>query len=106
MERETPALISNELLEQSTQRERARALAVSTSVRLSGAMAFLLLGLFSRGSGRPEWNVYLPMLAAYGVVALVFFLLRHRPISPRLAWLSGLIDVGAIYLMQREVIPI
>jgi len=46
------------------------------------------------------------MLAGYAVIALVFFLLRHRPISPRLAWLSGLIDVGAIYVMQREVIPI
>src|SRR4029450_11403689 len=39
-------------------------------------------------------------------VALIFFLLRHKPISPRIAWLSGIIDVGAIYLMQREVIPI
>jgi signal transduction histidine kinase len=36
----------------------------------------------------------------------VFFLLRHRTISPRLAWLSGLIDVGAVYVMQREVLPI
>jgi signal transduction histidine kinase len=104
MERDSPARISDALLEQSTRRERARALAVSTSVRLAGAVAFLLLGLLSRG--RPEWNVYLPMLAAYAVVALVFFLLRHRPISPRLAWLSGLIDVGAIYVMQREVIPV
>src|SRR3954447_3106740 len=106
MDRESPALISDALLEQSTRRERARALAVATTVRLAGAMAFLLLGLFSRGSGGGEWSVYLPMLAAYAVVALVFFLLRHKPISPRLAWLSGLIDVGAIYLMQREVIPI
>jgi signal transduction histidine kinase len=102
----SPALISDALLEQSIKRERARALAVSTTVRLAAAMAFLLLGLLSRSSGRPEWNVYLPMLAAYAVVALVFFLLRHRPISPRLAWLSGFIDVGAIYVMQREVIPV
>ena len=104
MERESPALISDALLEQSTQRERARALAVATSVRLGGAMAFVVLGLFSRG--RPEWNAYLPMLGVYALVALVFFLLRHKPISPRLAWLSGLIDVGAIYVMQREAIPL
>ena len=105
MERD-PSLISDVLLEQSTQRERARALAVATTVRLAGAMAFVVLGLVSRGSGRPEWNVYLPMLAGYATVALIFFLLRHKPISPRIAWLSGLIDVGVIYLMQREVIPI
>jgi two-component system heavy metal sensor histidine kinase CusS len=106
MDRESSALISDALLEKSTQRERARALAVSTSVRLAGAVAFLVLGLLSRGSGGPVWNVYLPMLAAYAGIALVFFVLRHKPISPRLAWLSGLIDVGAIYLMQREAIPI
>jgi two-component system heavy metal sensor histidine kinase CusS len=105
MERDS-ALISDVLLEQSTQRERARALAVATTVRLAGAMAFVLLGLLSRGSGRPEWNVYLPMLVGYTGIALIFFVLRHKPISPRIGWLSGLIDVGAIYLMQREVIPI
>jgi two-component system, OmpR family, heavy metal sensor histidine kinase CusS len=100
------ALISDVLLEQSTQRERARALAVSTTVRLAGAVAFLLLGLLSRGSGWRESSAYLPMLAGYSIVALIFFLLRHKPISPRIDWLSGLIDVGAIYLMQREAIPI
>ncbi|HXU81955.1 MAG TPA: HAMP domain-containing sensor histidine kinase [Polyangia bacterium] len=78
---------------------------MATSVRLAGAVAVVLLGLVSRGH-RPEWNVYLPMLGGYALIALVFFLLRRKPISPRLAWLSGLIDVGAIYIMQREVIPI
>jgi two-component system heavy metal sensor histidine kinase CusS len=104
MERESPALISDALLEQSTRRERARALAVATSVRLAGAVAFVVLGLFSRA--RPEFHAYLPMLGIYALIALVFFLLRHKPISPRLAWLSGLIDVGAIYVMQREAIPL
>jgi two-component system heavy metal sensor histidine kinase CusS len=100
------SLISGGLLEQATQRERARALAVATAVRLGGALAFLGLALILRGTGRPEWNAYLPMFLAYAGVALAFFLLRHRPLSPRLAWLFGFIDVGAFYVMQREVIPV
>jgi two-component system heavy metal sensor histidine kinase CusS len=100
------SLISGGLLEQATQRERARALAVATTVRLGGAVAFVVLALLLRGAGRPEWNAYLPMLVAYAAIALVFFVLRHRPISPRLAWLSGFIDVGAFYVMQREVLPV
>jgi two-component system heavy metal sensor histidine kinase CusS len=100
------SLISEGLLDQATQRERARALAVATTVRLGGALAFLVLALLLRGRGRSEWNAYLPMFGAYAVIALIFFLLRHRPISPRLAWLSGFIDVGAVYVMQREVLPV
>jgi two-component system, OmpR family, heavy metal sensor histidine kinase CusS len=102
MERD-PSLISEPLLDHAIQRERARALTVATTVRLGAALAFLVLSLVMRGTA---WTFYTPMLAGYAVVALAFFLLRHRPISPRLAWLSGLIDVGAVYVMQREVIPI
>jgi two-component system heavy metal sensor histidine kinase CusS len=105
MERDS-TLISEVLLEDATQRERARALAVAGTVRLGGALAFVVLGLAMRESGRPEWSAYVPMLAAYALISMTFFLLRHRPISPRLAWLSGLIDVGAVYVMQREVIAI
>jgi two-component system heavy metal sensor histidine kinase CusS len=106
MERDS-SLISEGLLQQATQRERARALAVATTVRLAGALAFLVLAFLPREGGEPAgWHVFLPMLLVYAVVALVFFLLRHRPISPRLAWLSGLIDVGAVYVMLREVLPL
>lgn len=98
-----PSLISESLLDHATQRERARALAVATTVRLGAAVAFLVLSLVLRASA---WTFYTPMLAGYALIALAFFLLRHRPISPQLAWLSGLIDVGAVYVMQREVIPI
>jgi signal transduction histidine kinase len=105
MEGDSTSLISDALLHEATQRERARALAVATTVRLGAATAFLLLGL-ALWNTRPEWRLYLPMFAAYALIALIFFLLRHRPLSPRLAWLSGLIDVGAVYVMQREVIPV
>jgi signal transduction histidine kinase len=100
------SLISGELLEQATQRERARALAVATAVRLGGALAFVALSLFLRRADRPEWSAYLPMFLVYAGIALVFFVLRHRPLSPRLAWLFGFIDVGAFYVMQREVLPV
>src|SRR5438552_3446750 len=103
MERES-SLISDALLDQAIARERARAMAVATTERLAAVLAFVALGLASRGQAQ-EWSIYLPMLTAYATIALAFFLLRHRPISPRLAWLSGLIDVGAVYVMQREVIP-
>lgn len=99
-------LISEVLLEEGTQRERARALTVAATVRLGGALAFAVLGLALWESGRPEWSAYVPMLAAYAIISITFFFLRHRPISPRLAWLSGLIDVGAVYVMQREVIAV
>lgn len=102
MERDS-SLISDALLDQATQRERTRALAVATTVRLAAAVAFLVLCLAVRDT-RPEWTTYVPMLSAYALVALGLFLLRHRPISPQLAWLSGVIDVGAVYVMQREVI--
>jgi signal transduction histidine kinase len=97
--------VSGLLVEEAAARERSRAQAVAASVRLGAAMTFLALATALHGMGRPEWRVYLPMLSVYVLLAMGFFILRHRPVSPRIAWLAGLIDVGAVYVMQREALP-
>jgi two-component system heavy metal sensor histidine kinase CusS len=99
-------VVSGVLLEEAVERERARAIAVAAAVRLGGASAFLLLSLALRGDARPQWNVYFPLLLGYTLVALVLFLLRRRPISPRIGWLLGLVDVGAVFAIQSEALPV
>jgi signal transduction histidine kinase len=98
--------VSEALLEEATERERARAIAVAAAVRLGGASSFLLLAMVLSTRGRAEWSAYLPMLLLYALVALVLFVLRHRPLSPRIGWLMGLVDVGAVFLIQREGLPL
>jgi two-component system heavy metal sensor histidine kinase CusS len=105
MEGEEAPEVSGVLLEEAVERERARAIAVAAAVRLGGATAFLILSLALRSASRPEWLAYFPMLAGYTAVALVLFLLRHRPISPRIGWLLGLVDVGAVFAIQTEALP-
>jgi two-component system heavy metal sensor histidine kinase CusS len=99
-------LVSDVLLDEATERERARAIAVAAAVRLGGASAFLLLALTVRGWGQPGWSVYPPMFAAYATWSLILFLIRRRSLSPRVGWLLGLMDVGAVYLIQREALPL
>jgi two-component system, OmpR family, heavy metal sensor histidine kinase CusS len=105
MEGEEVPQVSEALLEEATERERARAIAIAATVRLGGAFAFLLLSILARGRTRPEWAVYTPMLAGYAALSLILFWLRHRPLSPRVGWLLGLVDVGAVYLIQHEALP-
>src|SRR4051812_5901231 len=106
MEGEAAPEVSEVLLEESTERERARAIAVAAAVRLGGVSAFLALALILRARGRAEWAVYMPLLAAYALLALVLFAFRKRSLSPRIGWLLGLVDVGAVYLIQREALPV
>src|SRR5256885_3421362 len=106
MQGEAAPRVSDVLLEAASQRERSRAIAVAAAVRLGGASTFLLLTLALRTRGRPEWAIYMPMLTVYALLALGLFLLRHRPVSPRIGWLMGLMDVGLVYLMQREALPL
>jgi signal transduction histidine kinase len=103
MDGEAVPQLSEGLLEESLARERSRATAVASTVRLGAAIAFLVLALALRE--KLEWAIYVPLLTAYSLMALGLFVLRHRPISPRIAWLVGVIDVGAVYLMQREAVP-
>jgi two-component system, OmpR family, heavy metal sensor histidine kinase CusS len=98
--------VSGVLFEEATERERARATGVAAGVRLGAVSAFLLLSLALYGRARPEWAVYVPLLLGYAVLSLVLFLLRHRPLSPRIGWLLGLMDVGAVYVIQREALPL
>jgi two-component system heavy metal sensor histidine kinase CusS len=98
--------VSGILLEEAVERERARAIAVAAAVRLGGTSAFLLLSLVLRGGGRPEWRAYFPTLLGYTLVALMLFLLRHRPISARIGWLLGLVDVGAVFAIQSGAMPL
>jgi two-component system heavy metal sensor histidine kinase CusS len=104
MEGEEAPQVSESLLEEAVSRERSRASAAAAAVRLGAAGAFLVLALALRG--RPEWAVYVPLLTAYSLICWGLFFLRHKPISPRIAWLVGVMDVGAVYLMQREALPV
>jgi signal transduction histidine kinase len=104
MEFEEAPQVSQTLLDEAVSRERSRATALAAAVRLGAAIAFLVLALGLRE--RPEWAVYVPLLTAYSLISFGLFLLRHKPISPRIAWLVGVMDVGAVYLMQREALPL
>jgi signal transduction histidine kinase len=106
MEAEEAPQVSEVLLDEGIERERIRAIAVAATVRLGGASAFLLLSLLVRRHDRPEWSVYTPMFAAYALLSLILFLLRNRPLSPRVGSMLGLMDVGAVYLIQREALPV
>src|SRR3954467_13928296 len=96
MDVEDSPQVSAALVAQATQRERARAQSIAATVRLGGAVAFVVLAVAMRTTGRGAWDIYMPMLGGYGAVAFALFLLRRRPVSPRLSWLTSLVDVGAV----------
>ena len=103
----SPSPQLSKLLKEATEKERARALSVASIVRITGSIAYLVLALaLWKGAGWVQWRVYVPVLTIYVSLALVLYLLRRRPLSPRISWLAVVIDVGALYVLQREAVEV
>jgi signal transduction histidine kinase len=96
-----------QLLDQATEMERSRALSLAATVRIAGSFVYLALALaLWKGAGQADLGVYVPVLAIYVTLALVLYFVRRKALSPRISWLAVVVDVGALYVLQREAIEV
>jgi len=87
--------------------QRRRILAAAASLRLYGALLFLVVSaIMWQLSGDPEWGRQVPILIAYGTLAAITFATQGRTVMLRLAWVQPVLDVGFIYAVLRTALLI
>ena len=85
--------------------QRRRILSTAASLRLVGSVMFLVVSIFLwKGSGDVEWGRQVPILIAYGTLALITFATQGRTVMLRLAWVQPVLDVGFVYAVLRTAL--
>ena len=85
--------------------QRRRILSTAASLRLVGSVMFLGVSIILwKGSGDAEWGRQVPLLIAYGTLALITFATQGRTVMLRLAWVQPVLDVGFIYAVLRTAL--
>ncbi|HET9449977.1 MAG TPA: HAMP domain-containing sensor histidine kinase, partial [Aggregicoccus sp.] len=93
-------------LEQALQAQRRGAVAVGAKVRLAGLVLLLpLVAVLGQLDG-PHWRPYVLPLALYLVSVLLLFLPGNRRGGTARALLQALLDVGLVYWVQRQALPV
>jgi hypothetical protein len=96
----------DDILEQAVDQQRRRVLRAGALVRLTGAVAFMLIVIVLSLSGQADWAPYPLPLGLYLLVAALLFSL-HR--GRRILWLSvvqSVVDVGLVFSLQFAALPI
>jgi signal transduction histidine kinase len=85
--------------------QRRRILSAAASLRLVGSVLFLVVSVILwKGSGDAEWGRQVPLLIAYGTLALITFAAQGRTVMLRLAWIQPVLDVGFVYAVLRTAL--
>jgi len=94
-----------EVLLEAVCRQRGRILSAAAALRLGAAVLLLLISLVLwQVSGGEDWSTQIPVLIAYGTLALVTFMAQGRTVMMRVAWVQPLLDVGFAYAALRTSI--
>lgn len=93
------------LLAEAVDQQRRRVLKVGATVRVAGALGFLLIVLALWLTGRQDWAPYPLPLGLYLLVAGVLLALDGKPLVQWLDVAQSLVDVGLIFWVQHAAMP-
>ena len=93
-------------LDEALQAQRRGAVAAGGKVRLAGTALLLPLVSALAELDGPHWRPYILPLGLYLLCVVALFLLRHRRGVTARALAQALLDVGLVYWVQREALPV